>query len=400
MSRTNGLQHTMGVPHKCAELSQHSQLPLSHSSYTGCCRINTKTGEVRRKCLFAQSNDHPRVNPSFYSRPTRYCFVNMCMTEDADISNPPQVGPQPALLAPDPGSADPVTHASNIVPAPAFSGKTHQSVPEQTLHVPASADQSDFTWTTRGSPSASSVLPTDLPNNVPQSHACAPADSTPYTSVPLPVGGVPVQPTSPFRQSLLTAKDRLEKLSQADLSILSMLRDDPRASEDDQKDQGSQAGNRAPTPEGSCTLSTSVAVESSVEEDDAFPVSAVKVQGRQAGSTRAMGSLEWLSLCSGPPKAKSLTICPVALSKMPCPCPIRHLISPIVPVAWYPTSHLPSLRKASLRTLIGCPSPCTNLVTDAVKVRNVVQGYTSVVIPLSVHAGQITTLSTSCCCTA
>ncbi|KAL3146000.1 hypothetical protein ABBQ38_015360 [Trebouxia sp. C0009 RCD-2024] len=53
-------------------------------------RINTKTGEVRRKCLFAQSNDHPRVNPSFYSKPTRYCYVNMCMTDDADISNPPQ----------------------------------------------------------------------------------------------------------------------------------------------------------------------------------------------------------------------------------------------------------------------------------------------------------------------
>ncbi|KAL0046710.1 hypothetical protein WJX82_008018 [Trebouxia sp. C0006] len=53
-------------------------------------RINTRTGEVKRHCLFAQSNDHPRVNPSFYSRPTRYVYVNMCMTEDADISNPPQ----------------------------------------------------------------------------------------------------------------------------------------------------------------------------------------------------------------------------------------------------------------------------------------------------------------------
>lgn len=54
-------------------------------------RINVKTGKVKRECLFAQRNDHPRVNPSFYSRPTRYVYVNSCMPEDDNVSNPPQV---------------------------------------------------------------------------------------------------------------------------------------------------------------------------------------------------------------------------------------------------------------------------------------------------------------------
>ncbi|DBB11283.1 TPA: hypothetical protein ACH3X3_006718 [Trebouxia sp. C0006] len=54
-------------------------------------RINVKTGKVKRECLFGdQRNDHPRVNPSFYSKPTRYVYVNACMPEDGNVANPPQ----------------------------------------------------------------------------------------------------------------------------------------------------------------------------------------------------------------------------------------------------------------------------------------------------------------------
>ena len=271
-----------------------------------CCRINTKTGEVRRQCLFAQSNDHPRVNPSFYSRPTRYCYVNMCMSDDADLSNPPQVGQQ----SDPPAAAAPVPVASNIVPAPAFLGKTWQSIPDEVLTPTASSEESDFSWTTRASANASSMLPTELPIGLPRVHAYQVRDTTPYTEVPLPVGGVPVEPTTPFRQSILTAKDRLSKLSRLDFSTLSMSLDIPW-DQDDQQDQGSQAESGDPTPFSS--LSTFATVDSSMEEDDTFPVTANKVQGKKAGSTREMGSLEWLNLSSGPPKANSPTICPLTL---------------------------------------------------------------------------------------
>ena len=281
-----------------------------------CCRINTKTGEVRRQCLFAQSNDHPRVNPSFYSRPTRFCYINMCMSEDADISNPPQVGQQS-----DPPAAVSVPGASNIVPAPASLGKTWQSIPDEVFLTTASLDESDFSWTTRGAANATSMLPPELPISLPASlHAYAVRDTTPYTEVPLPVGGVPVEPTSPLRQSILTAKDRLSKLSRLDFSTLSMSLDIPW-DQDDQQDQESPAENRDSSPEMFSTLSTFATVDSSMEEDDAFPVSASKVQGKKAGSTRGMGSLEWLNLCSGPPKADLSTISPPTLLFVRHACP-------------------------------------------------------------------------------
>ena len=284
-----------------------------------------KTGEVRRQCLFAQSNDHPRVNPSFYSKPTRYCYVNMCMTDDADISNPPQVGQQL-----DPLAVTSVPEASNVVPAPASLGKTWQSIPDEVLLTTASFEESDFSWTTRAAANASSVLPTDLPISLPESrHAYAPHDPTPYTEVPLPVGGVPAEPSSPFRQSVLTAKDRLSKLSRLDFSTISMSLDFPW----DQQDQMSQSESQEPIPEMFSTLSTFASVDSNMEEDEPFPVSASKVQGKKAGSTRAMGSLEWLNLCSGPPKANFLTTRPLSLLAIHSICPpsllSMHCIGPL-----------------------------------------------------------------------
>ena len=57
------------------------------------CRINTKTGEVTRDALFEGQNlDHPRVNPNFYSRPTRYVYFNAAKLMDhPGNSGPPQV---------------------------------------------------------------------------------------------------------------------------------------------------------------------------------------------------------------------------------------------------------------------------------------------------------------------
>lgn len=232
------------------------------------------------------------------------------MSDDADLSNPPQVGQQS-----DPPAAAPVPEASNIVPAPAFLGKTWQSIPDEVLVPTASSAESDFSWTTRASANASSMLPTELP--LPRVHAYQVRDTTPYTEVPLPVGGVPVEPTTPFRQSILTAKDRLSKLSRLDFSTLSMSLDIPW-DQDDQQDQKSQTESGDPSPESFSSLSTFATVDSSMEEDDTFPVTANKVQGKKAGSTREMGSLEWLNLSSGPPKANPSTICPLILLLMHC----------------------------------------------------------------------------------
>ena len=229
----------------------------------------------------------------------------MCMSDDADISNPPQVGQRS-----DPPAAVFVPEASNIVPAPASLGKIWQSIPDEVLLTTASMDEADFSWTTRAAANATSMLPHELPISLPASlHAYAVRDTTPYTEVPLPVGGVPVEPTSPLRQSFLTAKDRLSKLSRLDFSTLSMSLDIPW-DQDDQQDQESQAEDRHSSPEMFSTLSTLATVDFSMEEDDAFPVSASKVEGKKAGSTREMGSLEWLNLCSGPPKANLSTISP------------------------------------------------------------------------------------------
>ncbi|BDA50633.1 Apocarotenoid-15,15'-oxygenase [Coccomyxa sp. Obi] len=53
-------------------------------------RINVKTGEVKRTALYdAQNMDHPRVNPHFYSRKTRYVYFNASKVP----SNPGEAGP-------------------------------------------------------------------------------------------------------------------------------------------------------------------------------------------------------------------------------------------------------------------------------------------------------------------
>ena len=57
------------------------------------CRINTKTGKVTRDALYEGQNlDHPRVNPNFYSRPTRYVYFNAAKPmHHQGNSGPPQV---------------------------------------------------------------------------------------------------------------------------------------------------------------------------------------------------------------------------------------------------------------------------------------------------------------------
>ncbi|KAK9800351.1 hypothetical protein WJX73_008195 [Symbiochloris irregularis] len=53
-------------------------------------RINARTGQVTRKVLFnTQNADHPKVNSSFYSKPTRYLYFNGSNGPD-HCSNPPQ----------------------------------------------------------------------------------------------------------------------------------------------------------------------------------------------------------------------------------------------------------------------------------------------------------------------
>ncbi|DBA67834.1 TPA: hypothetical protein ACH3X2_014183 [Trebouxia sp. C0005] len=261
-------------------------------------RINTRTGEVKRHCLFAQSNDHPRVNPSFYSRPTRYVYINMCMTEDADISNPPQVSSDSVPPLPPPSTVVPL--ASNIVPAPAFLGRTLQSIPQPAAQVSALPGLSGVSWTTEGAGSSDSLLPpaVTLPMSLPLSlHAYAICDTTPYTEVPLPVGGAPAEPANILRQSFNTAKERLSRLSR--LSISDALASFDHSSSDSSSSSFESSYDQA-TGEGLSSM------ESSMEEE-AFPVTASKLNGKTAGSTRDMGSLEWLNLCSGPPKAKLLT---------------------------------------------------------------------------------------------
>lgn len=231
----------------------------------------------------------------------------MCMTDDAD----------PAAQ---PDHREPVPLSSDVVPTPERLGKTWQSIPDEVLHTSASEEESDFSWTTKAASSVTSVLPTDSPPSVPQSrHALAPRDLTPYTSVLSSVGGVPVQPTRPLKQSILTAKERLKKLSKLELSILSLVLDVPRA-QGRQQDQKSQA--EAASPDAfSISIDEDASMDEDEDEDGAFPVSAKKMAGRNGGSTREMGSLEWLNLCSGPPKANFSTTC-------------HSLCNPICLVAW------------------------------------------------------------------
>ena len=57
-------------------------------------RISTSTGEVTRTVLYEAGNmDHPKVNPHFYSRPSRYAWFNGAAGPPAvaGASGPPQV---------------------------------------------------------------------------------------------------------------------------------------------------------------------------------------------------------------------------------------------------------------------------------------------------------------------
>ena len=57
-------------------------------------RISTRTGEVTRTALFDADNmDHPKVNPHFYSCPTRFAWFNAAAGPPsvAGASGPPQV---------------------------------------------------------------------------------------------------------------------------------------------------------------------------------------------------------------------------------------------------------------------------------------------------------------------
>ena len=75
---------------------QCNRLPLGtlrQHRLTSChCRINTRTREVTREVLFDEQNaDHPKVNPHFYSRPTRFCYFNCGHHTQGRRSMPPQV---------------------------------------------------------------------------------------------------------------------------------------------------------------------------------------------------------------------------------------------------------------------------------------------------------------------
>ena len=57
-------------------------------------RISTATGTVTRTPLYEAGNmDHPKVNPNFYSRPTRFVWFNGAAQPlaEAGASGPPQV---------------------------------------------------------------------------------------------------------------------------------------------------------------------------------------------------------------------------------------------------------------------------------------------------------------------
>ncbi len=225
----------------------------------------------------------------------------MCMTEDADISNPPQVSSDSVPLLPNPPSVVPL--ASNIVPAPAFLGRTLQSIPQPAAQASALPGLSGVSWTTEGAGSSDSLLPpaVTLPMSLPLSlHAYAIRDTTPYTEIPLPVGGAPEEPANILKQSFNTAKERLSRLSRLSISDALASFDYSDHSDHSSSSSSFESSIDQATGEGFSSI------ESSMEEE-AFPVSASKLNGKAAGSTRDMGSLEWLNLCSGPPKANLLT---------------------------------------------------------------------------------------------
>lgn len=256
-----------------------------------CCRINIQTGKVTRQCLFAQSNDHPRVNPRYYSKPTRFVYINMCMTDDADASNPPQVGPRVSALPTVEAKVKRTPVKSNIVPAPKFLGRTKKALPVGALPKATEATAAGLagvSWTTKNAGKAASITATpDEISNSPYLHAYGPRDVTPYTPIALPIGGVPAAQHTTFQLSLLTAKDRLRALRKISWSDVLLTTDKARES---------RSGSSA---------SLSSLEEDVPLEEAPFPASA-SLLGKQLGSTRAMGSLEWLNMSSGPPKANTV----------------------------------------------------------------------------------------------
>lgn len=240
----------------------------------------------------------------------------MCMTDDADISNPPQVGP--ALPARPVKSSLPVV-ASNIVPAPKFLGRTSKAQPAQAVpKAAAGAGSAGVSWTTEDSASVDSILATeDQMKYSPYLHAFGPRDTTPYTPVALDIGGVPGVQHTAFQRSLLTAKERLRNLRKISLS--------------------SSDNIKTRTYSSSATVS-----QSSIDLDHSgpFPASA-SMLGAQQGSTRPMGSLEWLNMSSGPPKAT------LPAGQWPFPfsvlldLPFHWKLSALPPVAYYAHSLYP-----------------------------------------------------------
>ena len=73
-------------------------------------RINRRTGVVTREVLYeSQCMDHPKVNPLFAGRPTRFAYFNGSFpVEDQDKGAPPQARPNP--------TANPNHESVNLTP--------------------------------------------------------------------------------------------------------------------------------------------------------------------------------------------------------------------------------------------------------------------------------------------
>lgn len=205
------------------------------------------------------------------------------MTDDADISNPPQVGPNVTMLPASEAMPSPPPVSSNIVPAPKTLGRTDKAQPAEAIPEAAGTGSAGVSWITEDAASSASILATTeqiINSSCLHLHAYGPRDISPYTPVALDVGGVPATQHTAFQRSLLTAKDRLRHLRKISLS----------------------STDKAKSHEFTVTMS-----QSSIDEDDLLPFPAsASMLGAQQGSTRDMGSLEWLNMSSGPPKATHL----------------------------------------------------------------------------------------------
>lgn len=203
------------------------------------------------------------------------------MTDDADISNPPQVGPSVTMLPAAQAMPSPPPVSSNIVPAPKILGRTDKAQPAEAIPEAAGTGSAGVSWITEDAASSASILATTeqiINSSGLHLHAYGPRDTSPYTPVALDVGGVPATQHTAFQRSLLTAKDRLRNLRKISLS----------------------STDKAKSHEFTM-------IQSSIDEDDLLPFPAsASMLGAQQGSTRDMGSLEWLNMSSGPPKATHL----------------------------------------------------------------------------------------------